>query len=141
VLIVTSYENPDIDCIACSIGYSELKNKLGIKTKAVYRGNYSLEVEFVKGFCAAFPVEKDTGEYTPEDEIVLVDTSAAHLINPKIPVEQVIEIYDHRELTQSEQFPAAKTYIELVGSCSTLITELFQKKQSNSKPCLRCLSV
>ena len=127
MLIVTSYENPDIDCIACSVGYAELKNKLGIPTKAVYWGNYSLEVEFVKNFCKAFPVEKDTGKYTPHDEIVLVDTSATHLINPRISAEQVIEIYDHRELTQSEGFPAAKTYIDLVGSCSTLITELFQK--------------
>ncbi|MGI5826761.1 MAG: DHHA2 domain-containing protein [Patescibacteria group bacterium] len=127
MLIVTSYENPDIDCIACSIGYAELKNKLGISTKAVYSGNHSLEVEFVKNFCKAFPVEKDAGEYLFEDAIVLVDTSTPHVINPQIPLNKVVEIYDHRELAQPEKFPAAKSYIEMVGSCSTLIAELFQK--------------
>lgn len=128
MIIVTSYRNPDIDGIACSIGYSELLNKLGKKSRATYYGNIGLEVKFVKDYCEEFPIEKVMGGYKEDDEFILLDTADPDATDPEIKPEKVIEIFDHRELVFTDKFPKAKSKIELVGSCATLVTEEFNKK-------------
>ena len=64
MLYVTSYNDPDIDCIACVIGYVELLNLTGVKAKAIYSGETNLEVNFVKQFTGYFPIEKHLENYT-----------------------------------------------------------------------------
>lgn len=127
MIIVTSYKNPDLDGIACSIAYAELLNKKGIEAKALYFGNLGLEVDFVKNYINNLPIKKHIGEYNPTDEFVLVDTSDPDAIEPTIKLEKINEIFDHRQLVFVEKFINAQKHIELIGSCATLITEEFKK--------------
>jgi inorganic pyrophosphatase/exopolyphosphatase len=132
MIIVTSYICPDLDGIACSIAYTELLKGLGKEVKATYYGDLGLEVNFVKKFTNRFPVERHHGTYGPDDDFILVDTADPDAIEPTIPPEKVIEIFDHRQLVFIDKFINSKNKIELVGSCATLITEEFQK--NNLKP-------
>lgn len=132
MIIVTSYNSPDLDGVACSIGYTELLNQKGIEAKAVYFGDLGFEVDFVKNYTNNFPIEKHEGEYDPTADIVLVDTDSPDAIDPSIPIDNVKMIFDHRQLVFVEKFVNAKNHIELVGSCATLIAEEF--KQSNLTP-------
>lgn len=125
-IIVTSYDSPDLDGIACSIAYSELLNQLGKDAKPVCYGDLGLEVDFVKSYTKYFPVEKHDGKYDANIKFVLVDTADPDAIEPTISPENVIEIFDHRKLVFVEKFINSKNKIELVGSCATLITEEFQ---------------
>lgn len=127
MIFITSYHSPDIDGIACCIGYSELLEKLGIRTTSTYFGDLSREVEFVKKYTGLFPLKKHTGEYPERSEFVLVDTADPDAIETTISPKRVIEIFDHRELVFTDKFVNAKLNIEKVGSCATLITEKFIK--------------
>lgn len=132
MIIVTSYDSPDLDGIACSIGYTELLNNLGKNAKAMYYGDLGLEVNFVKKFTNYFPIEKHKGKYDEDTQFVLVDTADPDAIETTIKLEKVIEIFDHRQLVFIDKFVNSKNTIELVGSCATLITEEFIKH--NIKP-------
>ncbi len=132
--IVTSYDSPDIDGIACMIAYLELLHASGTPTKAVYYGDLGLEVEFVKTFTGYFPVEKHSGDYDPGDRFILLDTADPEALEPTIPPEHVAELFDHRELVFTEQFVNAKKIIELVGSCATLIVERLRAQQVTPSP-------
>lgn len=127
MIFVTSYENPDLDGIACAIAYSELLGMLGKAARATYYGELGLEVNFVKNFTNYFPVEKHEGNYPSDAKFILVDTADLKSIEPIIPPKRVIEIYDHRQLVVVDKFINAKKFIEQVGSCATLITEEFQR--------------
>ncbi len=131
MIIVTSYNSPDLDGIACSIAYSELLNSLGKKAKAVYSGDLGLEVEFVRKYSNYFPIEKHQGTYDSDIQFVLVDTADPDAVESTIPVQQVVEIYDHRQIVFVDTFINSRNTIELVGSCATLITEQFQKSKIN----------
>lgn len=130
-IIVTSYRNPDLDGVACSIAYSELLNKTGKDAKPTYFGRVSLEVDYIREYSGEFPIDKKNGGYSDEGLFVLVDTSDPDAIDPAIPVEKVIEIFDHRKLVFTKDFINAKINVEQVGSCATLITEEFKKHKIN----------
>ena len=127
MIIVTGCEGPDLDGIACMIGYAELLNAKGIPARSKYYGNLDLETEFVKKITNYFPV--DDGSYPFGSAFVLVDTANPDIIDKNIPVNKVVEVFDHRQLVFTNKFTNAKLHIELVGSCATLITEEFQKSK------------
>src|SRR3989339_1007266 len=95
--IVTCH-SPDLDAIACSIGYSELLKKKGVAASPTFFGDLSKEVEFVKKYTGFFPPQKHEGKYPDGSKFILVDVSDPADIEPEIPPEKVIEIFDHREL-------------------------------------------
>lgn len=128
MIFITSYHSPDTDGVACCIGYSELLQKLGREVSTTYFGDLSKEVEFVKKYTDFFPPKKHEGKYPDGSEFILVDVSDPADIEPVIPPEKVIEIFDHRELVFTDKFVNAKLNIEKVGSCATLIAEKFRKE-------------
>ena len=69
MIFVTTYKSPDIDGIACCIGYSELLNKLGTKTSMVYFGDLSKEVKFVKKYTGYFPLTISPNKYPENSNI------------------------------------------------------------------------
>jgi len=56
-----------------------------------------------------------------------VDASDLGALPNGVKPEQVIEIIDHRKITEIEKFVNAKIQIELVGACATLIAEKFRQ--------------
>lgn len=127
MLYVISYTDPDIDCIACTLGYVELLKKLGKDVEGVVFGENNLEIDFVKNYSNYFPLEKHVGEYKSEDKFILVDCSDPTRIDPRVSIKNVIELFDHRETEQVKLFSKAEVHIDLVGSCATLICEEFKK--------------
>lgn len=129
MIIITSYKSPDIDGIACSIGYVDLLASQGKQAEAHYSEELGMEVGFVRDFTGEFPVKKHDGPYPDDVSFVLVDTSDPGELNPAIPLDKVIEIYDHRKVNHAHLFPKATAHMEQVGSCSTLIAEELKKHE------------
>jgi manganese-dependent inorganic pyrophosphatase len=115
-----------MDGVACSIAYMDFMDQKGSKVKGVYFGDLSKEVEFVRKHTKFFPLVKSTGRYPKGSEFVLVDTADLDSIESVIPSDKVVEIFDHRKLFFDVKFPKAKINIEEVGSCATLLAELFR---------------
>jgi manganese-dependent inorganic pyrophosphatase len=124
-IIVTSYRNPDLDGIACSIGYSQLLCLLGHPSHPTYYGSLGLEVDFVRNYCNSLPIKQQSTPYQQDTQFVLVDTADPDAIDPHILPEQVFEVYDHRKVVFTDKFPNAQAQIDLVGSCATIITEKY----------------
>ena len=125
MITVTGYVNPDIDCVACAVGYAELQNRLGKEARAIFSGDINAETEYVKQYLGSINFSLTTGGFENEDTI-LVDTSDKGAIDKSIDVNRVIEVIDHRKLAYIQDFPNAKLQIDLVGSCATLIAERFK---------------
>ncbi len=126
MITVTGYVNPDIDCVACAIGYAELLNIQGKEARAVYAGGFGEETEFVRQYLGGLNIELVQSGYGSGD-IVLVDVSDPKGIDELIDIDKVVEVIDHRKLSYIQSFPNAKLHIDLVGSCATLIAERFQE--------------
>ncbi len=126
-VFVTSYRNPDIDGVACSISYSEYLCKKGIDAIAVIFGKPHREAIFVlKKFGISLP--RNGGRLISKDSrVILTDTSSLNNISRNINPKNVVEIIDHRKLNEVYRFPNAKVQIELVGSCATLVSEKFRE--------------
>ncbi len=127
-ILVTSYNNPDVDGTACSYAYSEFLRNKNINAQAGVFGKVHKEAQFVldKFNIKIKNAEKLINEYK---KIILVDASEILRIPSKIKAEQIIEIIDHRKSEDLKKFPGAITQVELVGSCATLITERFKKEK------------
>jgi len=124
-LLVTSYQNPDLDGTACAIGYAELLNLKNKDAIAAVFGTVHREAQYVlKTFNIPNPVDANEA-ITEYSNIILVDASDTHGISSKINPNQVVEIIDHRKIHEADMFPNAHIQIELVGSAATLIAEKF----------------
>ena len=126
-ILVTGYENPDIDVTACAYAYAEFLQKNGRDAIAGLFGKPHEEAGFVlKTFNISAP--KNAEEILKNcEKVVLVDTSDPDDA-PNINPQNVIEVIDHRRENKASNFSNAKVQIELVGSCATLIAEKFQKQ-------------
>lgn len=122
-ILVTSYRDPDLDGVACSVAYAELLRAQGREAVATILGTPHLEARHVaERFGIDLPSEVDPRTH---EEIVLVDTSVVTEQDTHLPLDRVIEIIDHRAMHEAEKFPNAKAQIELVGSAATLVAERF----------------
>lgn len=120
--LVTAYECPDLDGVACAIAYAEFLNKGKEESAPVLFGTPHQEAQFVmKKLGIALPEEQQG------DVWVLVDCSELEGLPKHVDPQKVVEIIDHRKAHQAEQFPNAKVQVELVGAAATLIAEKFYK--------------
>lgn len=122
-VLATSYRDPDIDGVACAFAYAELLRHRGIDAMATVLGTPHIEARHVaERFGISLPQEVDPRNY---EKIVLLDTSNLSDQDPRLPMDRVIQIIDHRRLHEGEKFPQATLQIELVGSAATLVAEHF----------------
>lgn len=136
--IITSYQDPDLDGIACAIGYTELLCALGTTAETRITGTPHPEAHYLlqRYHLPTPPLYTDANR---TDLVVLVDVSMRKDIDPKILPEQVVEIIDHRSLHDAKLFPNAKVDIELVGAAATLVTERFRKNNAIPSPTVATL--
>lgn len=125
-LLVSPYENPDLDGSACAYGYTEFLRKSNRQAIAGVFGTPDLESQFVfETFDIPRPSAGD--ELVEEvDGIVIVDASDMRGLSDKIDPAKVVEVIDHRKVNDVHAFPNAKVQIEMVGAAATLIAEKFQ---------------
>jgi len=122
--LVTAYMNPDLDAVACIVGYAEYLSKIGVQAEEAIFGEPHDEAKYVLDtFHHDYP--KKAEAISSDDRVVLVDTSELAGLPEGIKSEQVVEIIDHRKQNDSHLFPNAKLQIEMVGSAATLIAEKF----------------
>lgn len=124
-VIVTCYQNPDLDGFACAYAYAELLQKLGIKAQAAISGAPSQEAEFVIKKAKADEVGNAKKLLEHADAIILVDASDTAGIDEKIKASKVVEVIDNRMHNEAETFKNARIEIEVVGATSTMIAEKF----------------
>jgi len=121
--IITAGEKyNDIDALACAVAYSSFLNLQGIPNEVVFSGPLNESVtKSVKNFSFSYKDKLDGN--TESFEYILVDISDHTNVSSFVPLNKVIEVYDHRwgfeEYWKSR--PDVKTQIDTVGSCATLI--------------------
>lgn len=121
---VTSYANPDLDGLACTLGYAHLCEELGDVIIPAIFGAIDSETKFALRKTSINLPPKT--RITNRDSVILVDASKVTSLPFGINPEQVIIIIDHRKGSETEKFPRAKAQIELVGAAATLIVEKYQ---------------
>jgi len=111
--------------LQCSYLQSCVKTRLYVPVLNIRRDDYILktEVDFtfnkygVSAEMLTF-VDDLADDALKKSEIILVDHHASPF------VERCIEVFDHRPIDQSVEFPKnCKVHIEQVGSCATLVAE------------------
>ncbi|MBI5221336.1 MAG: DHH family phosphoesterase [Candidatus Magasanikbacteria bacterium] len=124
-IIVTSYKNADLDGVACAIAYAEFLNKHGSEAKPLIAGQPHKEARFV---LEKFGISTELGmdeKVSANLSVIFLDASDTESLPNGIQAEQVIEIIDHRQFNETNNFSKAKIQLELVGACATLIAEKF----------------
>lgn len=125
--------SPDLDGVACAVGYSELYRAIGTFAEPWYDGTPDAEAGYVLSRCRYV---KFADETTVERalEYVLVDASDLLGLPKTINPLKVIEVVDHRLHHKANLvFPNAAVHIEPVGAAATLIAEKFWNYQV--EPC------
>lgn len=129
MILVTSYPNADLDGTACAYAYAEFLRKNGEEAEAGIFGEMHKEASFV---LEEVGTEIKSGEkiYQKTDRVVLTDDSRLGGLPDQLDPEIVIEIIDHREIDQIEEFPNAEVQIEKVGAAATLVAERFRDPET-----------
>lgn len=127
MILITSYLNPDLDGVACSMGMEELLRSQGCDAWGVIFGSPSQEAGWVLKTYAIPRLPDGHTFLAPDIEIILVDASDTLDLEKTFPISSVVEIIDHRAVHHAQDFPNVRTsQIELVGSCATLVAERMQ---------------
>lgn len=122
--IVTSYVNPDLDGVGAGVGYAELLRAQNKEAVAAFTGTPLFETQWLLERFRLPPLTNFKTIHSPDDHIVLVDTSGETELDATIQDEKVIEIIDHRSAGDPHiRFPNATLQIELIGAVATLVAE------------------
>lgn len=123
MIIVTSYENPDLDGVGCAYGYAELLCAQGKEAVPAIYGQPFVEARWLLD-AFHIPTPKSTRDFDiANHDVVVVDTSGDDPIDPQIDDARVIEIIDHHKNNQLQRFPNAQVQIEHLGAAATLVAE------------------
>lgn len=126
-ILITEGINNDLDGAAGIVAYAEFLNKTGSQAKAGIIGESHPEAQFALDYLnVKLPEVSD--QLDGYQEVRLIDASSPKWISPKININKVIEVIDHRPLNDSHLFPNAKSQVEPVGAAATLIAEKFRDK-------------
>jgi inorganic pyrophosphatase/exopolyphosphatase len=127
VIVTTGLSYSDVDGLACVLAYAELLK---------LEGKYNSVIAYLPGkliaSCPSEYNEEIKSKYitvlSPDQyksKFVLQDICNALKIDTKIPVQNIIEVYDHHvygdELYWFEERKDVRSIIEPVGACATLV--------------------
>lgn len=115
----------DIDAYACCIAYAELLNHQGIEARAVSSAALNASISrTVRGW------QSFLDDYLPRagDEFVLVDVSDYHYFDPKVVIEQVVEVIDHHPGFENHWAHKLGSAAEIlpIGAAATLIFQRWE---------------
>lgn len=124
-IVVTCYQNPDLDGYASAYAYAQLLRHLGLNANAAISGTPSLETEYVIKKIKTEDVANAKRLLETADAVILVDASDTAGIDEKIRPSKVIQVIDHRMHNEAEVFKNAQIEIEIIGATATIIAEKF----------------
>lgn len=125
-ILITSYENPDLDGLSSALAYAELLDAQGRRAEAVISGSPHPEFQFLAEKYQ-IPTPRQLKDSDLDHQFILVDNSIIHNNDARLKPEFFIEVIDHRSDNEGHLFPNAEIQIEAVGACATLIAEKFQE--------------
>jgi len=134
-LIITAGEKyNDIDALACGVAYKHLLDLQGIPSEVVFSGplNESISKSVRDlGFSYKTKLEGNAEDY----QYVMVDISDRTNVSAFVPLDKVVEVYDHRWGFEDywKTRPDVKVTIDTVGSCATLIWEKYKENNLQNK--------
>lgn len=131
VIITAGSTYLDIDAYACCVAMAELLRLQGVNAIAYSCApcNYSVCKSLVKA--GQMVDQLPTTLNTTDVGYIVVDVSDPHFLSDSIPVDNVIEVYDHHvgfETYWTERIGSG-THIEFIGAAATLIYR--EWKQAN----------
>jgi manganese-dependent inorganic pyrophosphatase len=139
IVVTTGLSYTDVDGLACVLVYSELLK---------FEGNYDSVTAYLPGkLIANCPSEfsnqiKDKyvnvlGDEQYQSKFVLQDICNALKIDTKIPVQNIMEVYDHHvygdEKYWLEERADVHSVIEPIGACATLVWRECKKRGYSEK--------
>jgi manganese-dependent inorganic pyrophosphatase len=124
VAIVTSYVNPDLDGVACSIAVEALEHPTW---SARIIGTPDSETTFVLN-ALGFAVPPPLTSWGDVSAIWLVDTHHPKQLPHDLPPEIVMRVTDHHPGGSPQHYPRADIQNEAVGAAATLIAERFDRQ-------------
>ena len=122
---VVGHLNNDTDSVVSAIALSYLEKQLGNDYDPAIASPINRETEFVlKEFGL------DTPEIIPDSEkkVILVDHNEPSQISPNIKIDEIQCIIDHHKLGGLKTSQPISVRVKPVGSTSTIIAGIFQKK-------------
>lgn len=120
--LVTSYINPDLDGVACAIGYSTYLSNGEFEPR--FAGILNAETTGVLGRLGiSNALLLDAENLPPIDEVVLVDCHHPAQLPHLSDLEAVTVIIDHHPDGDPGVFPCAAVQNEEVGAAATLVAE------------------
>lgn len=127
--IVTSYQKPDIDGVACMYAYSELLNRQGEETEYFIWDKPKQEVTIV---CDMFGITLSSlkeDEILENSEFVVVDLNGKDQLHDIVKEDKVVEIIDHHGLSRWLQSYTSiqRLQIDKVGAAATIVTERYKE--------------
>jgi len=124
---VVSYYNPDLDGVASAVALSSLltATKTLVCTPLAL-GSCDAETTFVFDLLK-LKLPQVVNECPVRGQYFLVDTHHVDQLKGRVPLDRVIEIYDHHPAGTPAAFPRANIRNEAVGAVATLITERFRE--------------
>jgi manganese-dependent inorganic pyrophosphatase len=129
-IYIVGHKNPDSDSVCSAIAYSNLKNKLNIKTEPIIQNEINNETKFILN---KFNIEKpQIKNDATNKKIILVDHNEKSQTIENLNIDNLQEIIDHHKIgdiqTNNPIYFINKPY----GCTSTIIYELF--KENNIEP-------
>lgn len=124
-LIVTSYNQPDLDGVSSMYAYAEYLNK---KSQLADYSINEVPKKEVSIVCDIFNIDLDftQNKIDSSTSIIIVDTNSLLNLFKRVNPLNVREIIDHHVKSETtSQFVNATIQIELVGAAATLVAEKF----------------
>lgn len=126
LVVTTTYENPDLDGYGCIVAYAELLRAQGKNAQPYFLGRPLAEVAWM---VEAHNLKLIPNPSVDEDtQVAFLDASSPELLPKTFKPAQVVEVIDHREVYNIQEFSNATAQIELVGAAATLVAERFKKE-------------
>lgn len=124
-ILITGSTTPDIDAVACAIGYQYFLTQKDTTATYIAGAQYGMhpEASFVCEQC--WLAIHDIQANDQYDSFILVDASEQHWLPSVVDFFKVQEVIDHRMFPDYAAFPEAKFRIEPVGAAATQIAEFF----------------
>lgn len=123
-IIIIGHKNPDLDTVASSIAYAELKKAQGIDCEAFVFGKIDNETRFILDkFGLKTPKIIDS---LKDKKIIIVDHCASCQMADGFEGAEIIEVIDHHNLTGDiKTSKPIKYHSEPLGSTATIISKYY----------------
>ena len=126
--VITSYNKPDLDGIACMYAYSEFLEKRNEKVNYYIWGEPKQEVQIV---CDMFNIELNSinlEEISKESEFIIVDLNGKDQMHDIVENDKIIEIIDHHSISKFVPTYSGlqRMQIDKLGAAATIVTERYK---------------